>query len=141
MLSSSVPILGNEIERCNCGASRIIFMREDILELEAVSQKFEQEFGILDEAKKQAQQVGDFLMWSKKFCRGEEEGYTDYCDIKFEASPEVSEQVQGHLPGADFVLQTEDIKFNALESAAPPTSNLSSSARVDENHSLQNNVR
>lgn len=128
---------GNEIESCNCGASRIIFMRKDILELEAVSQKFEQEFGILDEAKMQAQHVDDFLTWSKKFCC-DEEGYTEYCDIKFEASPEVTEQVQGHLPSADSVIQTEDVKYNALESATPPTSNLSSSARVDENHSAHN---
>lgn len=130
---------GNEIVSCNCGASRIIFMREDILELEAVSQKFEQEYGILDEAKKQAQQVDDFLMWPNIFLCDEEDEYTQYCDVKFEASPEFIEQDQGHLRGADSVLQTEDIKYNALESAPPPTSNLSSSEAVYENHSVHDN--
>lgn len=136
-----MPILGNEIASYNCGASRIIFIKEDILELEVVSQKFEQEFGILDEAREQAQQVDDFLMWRHIFNCDEEDGYTPYCDVKIEASPEFIGQIQGHLPGADSALQTEDIKYNAVESAPPLTLNLYSSERVYENHSVHINVR
>ena len=112
-----------------------------------MSQKFEQEDGILDEAKKQAQRVDNLFLW-QKFCRYDEEdgyysyyGYYSYCEVKFEASPEFVEKSQGHLRSVKSDFQTECIKRNALESAPPPTSNLSSCPIVDENHSIHDNVR
>ncbi|ONK58949.1 uncharacterized protein A4U43_C08F1390 [Asparagus officinalis] len=116
----------NEIKSCICGGNRSIIMREDILELEAVSQKFELEDGILDEAKKQAQLMDNLFP--------EVDGYTPYCNVKF-CSPEVVEQAQGHLEDVDSILQTEC----TVESALPPTSNISSRLRVYESQTVHSN--
>ncbi|CAN6280317.1 unnamed protein product [Urochloa humidicola] len=37
-----------EIRKCSCSCDRIVFVRKDIFELEALSKKFEEEIGILD---------------------------------------------------------------------------------------------
>jgi len=53
-----MPILENEIESCNrVGHRTTIVTREDTLELESMSRKFEED-GILDDARKQALQTG-----------------------------------------------------------------------------------
>ncbi|KAJ0970860.1 hypothetical protein J5N97_018819 [Dioscorea zingiberensis] len=39
-----------ELRSCHCGHNRIIFIREGFIELEAVSKKFEEEEGIIEEA-------------------------------------------------------------------------------------------
>lgn len=136
-----MPTSENEIESCNCGCSRIIFMRKDILELEAASQKFEQEDGILDEAKKQAAQMDDLLMLPNLFCYDEKNGYAPYCDVKFEASREIGELVQDHSETVDSVSWAESLKHNTVETAPSSALNLSSSRSIDENSLVHNKVR
>ncbi|PKA55729.1 Lysine-specific demethylase REF6 [Apostasia shenzhenica] len=64
-----------EIRRCLCGFGRIIFTREDLLEMEAAAKKFEQEDGISEEVE---------CLQSSSFICTEEAGYSPYCDMRFE---------------------------------------------------------
>ncbi|XP_020094592.1 lysine-specific demethylase JMJ706 isoform X1 [Ananas comosus] len=66
---------------CPCKCNRIIFVRENILEMEALAQKFELEEGILDEVHRGngLSQLADPF-----FCTGTE-GYSPYCETKIEA--------------------------------------------------------
>ena len=41
-----------EIRKCSCSCDRVVFVRKDIFELEALSKKFEEEIGVLDEVGK-----------------------------------------------------------------------------------------
>lgn len=58
--------------------------------MEAASQKFEQEDGILDEVQQQIQQGDDSLEFKLFPCSGD--GYIPYCQINFEQNAEVTEE-------------------------------------------------
>ncbi|THU45502.1 hypothetical protein C4D60_Mb02t18600 [Musa balbisiana] len=80
-----------ELRSCHCGSDRVIFMRGDILKLEAISREFEQDNDVLDEVQKQVQQGNDFHLWSSSFDSAEDDGYVPYCEIKFGTSYEVKD--------------------------------------------------
>ncbi|CAL9067248.1 lysine-specific demethylase JMJ706-like isoform X1 [Musa acuminata AAA Group] len=80
-----------ELRSCHCGSDRVIFMRGDILKLEAISREFEQDNDVLDEVQKQVRQGNDFHLWSSSFDSAEDDGYVPYCEIKFETSYEVKD--------------------------------------------------
>ncbi|WOL16655.1 lysine-specific demethylase JMJ706-like isoform X2 [Canna indica] len=82
-----------ELRSCLCGLDRAIFMREDTLELEALSLKFEQENNILEEVQKQVQQSSGFSLLSSLLYSTEDD-YAPYCEIKFQASAEVTDHSQ-----------------------------------------------
>ncbi|XP_077234939.1 lysine-specific demethylase JMJ13-like [Tasmannia lanceolata] len=88
--------LRHEIEArgCSCGHNRVLVVREDLMEMEAASQKFEREAGILEEVQLQMQR-GDDLCLRPNVLSCIEEGYTPYCEIKFELNPELVEPAQG----------------------------------------------
>ncbi|KAJ6845955.1 lysine-specific demethylase JMJ706-like isoform X6 [Iris pallida] len=126
----------NEIEGCTCGSNRVIFLREDISELETVSCKFEQEDGILEEAKMRLQEEE---FWPKLFCCYEEDGYIPYCTIELDVHPETVERTQGCSRGLASVFRTEDINSNMVESVPSfPTSDLSSSPGMGGIYSAEN---
>nr|CAB3450767.1 unnamed protein product [Digitaria exilis] len=79
-----------EIRKCPCSCDRVVFVRKDIFELEALSKKFEEEIGILDEVGKLISQndgstthpyLFDGIDYSAK--------YFPYCKIQIDASPEI----------------------------------------------------
>ncbi|KAF8750238.1 hypothetical protein HU200_012493 [Digitaria exilis] len=79
-----------EIRKCPCSCNRVVFVRKDIFELEALSKKFEEEIGILDEVGKLISQndgsnthhyLFDNINHSAK--------YFPYCKIQIDASPEI----------------------------------------------------
>ncbi|KAF9625196.1 hypothetical protein IFM89_020116 [Coptis chinensis] len=71
-----------ELQECPCQNSCAIYSREDISEMEAVAQKFEQENEIIEEVKKLVQCRDDLYMQSK-FTYAKDV-YSPYCEIKFE---------------------------------------------------------
>lgn len=78
-----------EFRKCPCNCDRVVFVRKDIFELEALSKKFEEEVGTLDEVGKQMYQSDD----SSKhpyFSNGigHYATYFPYCKIQIDASPE-----------------------------------------------------
>ncbi|URD91419.1 JmjC domain containing protein [Musa troglodytarum] len=80
-----------QLRSCHCGSDRVLFMRGDILKLEAISREFEQDNDVLDEVQKQVQQGNDFHLWSSSFDSAENDGYVPYCEIRFETSSEVKD--------------------------------------------------
>ncbi|XP_010245224.1 PREDICTED: lysine-specific demethylase JMJ706-like isoform X2 [Nelumbo nucifera] len=73
---------------CSCGNNHVLATREDLLEMEAVAQVFEQEEGILEEVQKQIKCGGGFPQPDLFPCMGED-GYVPYCEIKFEMNSEI----------------------------------------------------
>ncbi|XP_042393921.1 lysine-specific demethylase JMJ706-like isoform X1 [Zingiber officinale] len=78
-----------ELESCNCGVSRLIYLREDIVELESLSWTFEHEDDLREEVHQLIQKSGNFGIWSKSFYNAEDV-YVPYCEINFEAISEAS---------------------------------------------------
>ncbi|MQM12799.1 hypothetical protein Taro_045718 [Colocasia esculenta] len=87
--------LRHEIEtsRCQCSQNRIIFSRENISEMEAVSQMFEKDTGVLKDAVKQVEN-DDHLHMQQFLSPGSEDGYAPYCDLCIEVRPEIIGQSQ-----------------------------------------------
>nr|XP_019701575.2 lysine-specific demethylase JMJ706-like [Elaeis guineensis] len=126
-----------EIKSCSCGHNRVVFLRMDLLELETVSQKFEQEDGILGEFQKQLKD--DQCVRPNFFLSTEGDGYEPYCNIKFKASNVNKEQPEIHSQGLDCSLQRECLNYDAVDSMpSSAVSNLSSSQEVLHG-SLHNN--
>ncbi|KAK3154984.1 hypothetical protein QOZ80_2BG0197400 [Eleusine coracana subsp. coracana] len=79
----------DEIRKCPCSCDRVVFVRKDIFQLEALSEKFEEEIRILDVVGKQMSQndasrthtcLCDYIDRSVK--------YIPYCKIQIDASSE-----------------------------------------------------
>ncbi|XP_038687784.1 lysine-specific demethylase JMJ706-like isoform X2 [Tripterygium wilfordii] len=69
----------------SCGRSRTMFLRDDILEMEAAAKNFEQEDGILEEILQLTKSGDDLYMYPAPYmCQGfVEEGYAPYCEVRF----------------------------------------------------------
>ncbi|XP_020260818.1 lysine-specific demethylase JMJ706-like isoform X3 [Asparagus officinalis] len=82
-----------ELRSCPCGFDRVIILRKNLPELEDAAQKFELEDGVSREVQEQLF-VADETLQSSLFTCTEDDGYIPYCQIKFEAGAEFSEQVK-----------------------------------------------
>ncbi|XP_054810000.1 lysine-specific demethylase JMJ13 [Prosopis cineraria] len=73
-----------------CGRKPILYLREDIEDMEAAAKRFEQEDGILDAIMKQIKADNNMYSYPLKnmFQRAEADGYTPYCEIKFDPGTE-----------------------------------------------------
>lgn len=127
----------SEVEACDCpcGQNRVLFVSEDLHKMEAASQKFEQEFGILEEVQQQRGQSDCSSLPTKLLpCMGGDK-YISYCDISFEknAEPTVELHDQPQENGIKF------IKFDApAETPSPPAP--AACLGSDESFSLQIDV-
>ncbi|MQL94681.1 hypothetical protein Taro_027337, partial [Colocasia esculenta] len=136
-----------DMDRCQCGQNRIIFLRENILEMEAASQRFEQDEGILAEAKKPLL-VEDKPCMQRYFSScSEEDGYTPYCDFDMDVR-RLDDLDQSHIQsyGSDLLsesmltsnIENECVKYGSPEhNLSSVTSNICSPLRMDGN-SLNN---
>lgn len=80
----------DEIRKCSCSCDRVVFVRKDIFELEALSKKFEEEVGILDEVGSRMSQSDGFSTHSYLFDDIDHNAkYFPYCKIQIDASPEI----------------------------------------------------
>uniref|UniRef100_A0A5B6ZD14 Lysine-specific demethylase JMJ706 n=1 Tax=Davidia involucrata TaxID=16924 RepID=A0A5B6ZD14_DAVIN len=71
-----------------CGCNFTLFLREGISDMEAAAMKFEQEKVMLLEVQQHCRSSDDLFLLSNP--RAEKDGYTPYCEIKFELKPEIS---------------------------------------------------
>lgn len=137
----------------SCGSNYTLFLREDISEMEAAAKKFEQEGGgILEEIHRHARS-GDNLYsppFSYMFQRAEEDGYSPYCEIKFELNPQLSVTTQDLSQEVECVADSQPVLGSAKEnmrsevseaSVSYAASTLSSSVEPLESSSVPNNVR
>ncbi|KAG9452471.1 hypothetical protein H6P81_005375 [Aristolochia fimbriata] len=70
---------------CTCGDGHVLYVRKDILEMEAASQKFEND-GVLKEVLNLVKK-GDDLFLKQILFSGTEDGYVPYCEIRFDLNP------------------------------------------------------
>ncbi|KAK9272983.1 hypothetical protein L1049_003363 [Liquidambar formosana] len=68
--------------KCQCGTNRILFLREDISEMENVAQKFEQDEGILQEVQQEIK-CGDDMCLPPNMIPCIKDGYTPYSEVMF----------------------------------------------------------
>lgn len=134
----------------SCGSNHILFVREDITEMEAAAKKFEQEEGILEEINRQARS-GDNLYshpFTYMFVRAED-GYSPYCEIKLELKTENCVTTRDQSQEVEFLADSqpmwsfgeENMRSEVSEaSLSCAASTVSSSAEPFES-SAQNNVR
>jgi len=79
-----------EIRKCSCSCDRVVFVRKDIFELEALSKKFEEEIGVLDEVGKWMSQSDGSSTHPCLFDGiNHNSKYFPYCKIQIDASPEI----------------------------------------------------
>ncbi|KAJ7953409.1 Lysine-specific demethylase [Quillaja saponaria] len=109
-----------------CGSKYNLYMRDDISQMEAVAKRFEQEEGILEEIQNQAKSDGNIYSHplSTMFQRAEENGYSPYCEIKFESIDELcmtSDQSQNRDP----ISHSQSILRSCSEDLRPEVSEVS----------------
>ncbi|KAK9275026.1 hypothetical protein L1049_022284 [Liquidambar formosana] len=73
-----------------CGSNRTLYLREDILEMEAAAKKFEKEDGIVVEIQKPAKSGDDLFILSNIFPSTKDDGYAPFCEINLELNPEIA---------------------------------------------------
>lgn len=74
-----------------CSGNRILFLREDISDMEAAAKEFEQEEIVISEFKRHFGKGDDMYQLFKMFPRAEENGYTPYCKITLDLWEEYAE--------------------------------------------------
>ncbi|XP_028754703.1 lysine-specific demethylase JMJ706 [Neltuma alba] len=86
-----------------CGSKHTLYLREDTEDMEAAAKRFEQEDGILDEIVKQIKADSNIYSYplSSMFQRAEADGYTPYCEIKFEP-------VESSHSGSDHLMNIQE---------------------------------
>ncbi|KAL6634954.1 hypothetical protein ACP70R_027625 [Stipagrostis hirtigluma subsp. patula] len=79
-----------EIRKCHCSCDRVVFVRKDIFELEALSKKFEEKIGTLDAVEVKLSLSDGSSTHPYLFnCIDHDVEYFPYCEIQIDASPEV----------------------------------------------------
>uniref|UniRef100_A0A0A9HUG9 JmjC domain-containing protein n=1 Tax=Arundo donax TaxID=35708 RepID=A0A0A9HUG9_ARUDO len=79
-----------EIRKCPCSCDRVVFVKKNIFELEALSKKFEEEPGIMETVGKQmSQSDGSSTRHYLLNCIDRNVKYIPYCKIQIDATPEV----------------------------------------------------
>ncbi|KAM3396658.1 hypothetical protein P3S68_000170 [Capsicum galapagoense] len=66
-----------------CGSSRILCLREDILDMEDTARHFELDKVVFHEVQQQSRKNDDFSLLLNMFPRAEDDGYVPYCEINF----------------------------------------------------------
>jgi hypothetical protein len=137
----------------SCGSDYTLFLREDISEMEAAAKKFEQGGGGISEEIHRHARSGNDLdspRFSYMFQRAEEDGYSPYCEIKFELNPQLSVTTQYLSQEVECVADSQPVLSSAKEnmrsevseaSVSYAASTLSSSVEPLESSSVPNNVR
>lgn len=133
----------SEVEACGCpcGQNCVLFLREDLCKMEAVSQKFEQEYRILEEVQQQMQQNGGPSLQTKLLpCTGGDE-YIPYCEISYEENVELTEELHDQSQDFDFMSSNgkESSKFDAPAGTLSTPASATSLGR-NESSSSQNDV-
>ncbi|XWS49291.1 hypothetical protein CRYUN_Cryun13aG0151300 [Craigia yunnanensis] len=75
-----------------CGSYYVLFLRDDVAEMEAVAKKFEQEDAISEEIEQKGENGDDLYSYplSNKFQTDVEDGYFPYCEINVVLNPEIA---------------------------------------------------
>ncbi|PHU26314.1 hypothetical protein BC332_04646 [Capsicum chinense] len=89
-----------------CGSSRILCLREDILDMEDAARHFELDKVVLHEVQQQSRKNDDFSLLLNMFPRAEDDGYIPYCEINFDwADDSVEQTTYEETPNAFLLLR------------------------------------
>ncbi|KAK9144262.1 hypothetical protein Sjap_004165 [Stephania japonica] len=99
---------GGESQQCHCCSDRVVYYREDISEMEAAAQKFEQEDGMLRLVQRQLKCAEGLYLPSKLPRCSVEEEYVPYCEIRHELNPEPREasNIKGNFIKSDSIVDS-----------------------------------
>ncbi|KAF3676881.1 hypothetical protein T459_32276 [Capsicum annuum] len=75
-----------------CSSSRILCLKEDILDMEDAARHFELDKVVLHEVQQQSRKNDDFSLLLNMFPRAEDDGYVPYCEINFDWADDSVEQ-------------------------------------------------
>ncbi|KAM3216196.1 hypothetical protein P3L10_025636 [Capsicum annuum] len=75
-----------------CGGSRILCLREDILDMKDAARHFKLDKVVLHEVQQQSRKNNDFSLLLNIFPRAEDDGYVPYCEINFDWAGDSVEQ-------------------------------------------------
>jgi len=90
-----------EIRKCPCSCNRVVFVRKDIFELEALSEKFEDEIDVLDVGKQKSQNYASDTYPQLFDCIDRSVKYFPYCKIQIDASCEKHAISEKYVLGYD----------------------------------------
>ncbi|WOG85405.1 hypothetical protein DCAR_0104593 [Daucus carota subsp. sativus] len=90
-----------------CSGNHILFVREDISDMEAAAKQFEQEEIVIYEITRHLGKGDDMYQLFKMFPSAEDNGYTPYCKIKFDLREEYAE-ANDQTEDLDCVKPTDD---------------------------------
>ncbi|OVA02874.1 JmjC domain [Macleaya cordata] len=137
---------GNE-SVCPCGSNRVLSVRDDLLEMESLAQKFEREDGILEEVQQQIKSGDDLCLQSKLFPCPEDASYISYCEINFDMNVQTTTTTSGQLQNLYCVPNFLPVSSNSEEliksdgaepSLSSAASTLCSFFEPKENSSIEN---
>ena len=80
-----------------CGSNFTISVRDELLDMEAVSKMFEEDEDIVNEAQQQITNGSDMTLLSKLYQLAQDDGYFPYCKIDFDPNCNLRQSVPDHV--------------------------------------------
>ncbi|CAJ1931074.1 unnamed protein product [Sphenostylis stenocarpa] len=123
-----------------CGGKYTLYLREDIMELEAAAKMFEQEDRISNEIRKQTKSGQNMYAHplSNMFERAEANGYTPYCELKLDSVIEFYTTPEHSTNTLEYSTQNQSVFVHCSENKKPVVSEVSfSSATSTLSESLE----
>ncbi|KAK7309649.1 hypothetical protein RJT34_06548 [Clitoria ternatea] len=126
----------------NCGSKHTLYLREDIMDMEAAARMFEKEEGIMYETSMQTK--SDQNMYSypllNMFQRAEANGYTPYCELKLDSVIEFYTTPENSANNQEYSTQCQSAFGHYSENHKPVVSDVSFSSAASTLCSLSEPV-
>ncbi|KAK7386640.1 hypothetical protein VNO78_26974 [Psophocarpus tetragonolobus] len=116
----------------DCGTKHTLYLREDAPEMEAAAKRFEQEDGILNEILKQMETDKNVYSYplSNMFQMAEANGYTPYCEMKFDCVTSFYTTLKLPTNNQQFVIESQFVSRPEVSSAASALCSLSEPPQI-----------
>lgn len=126
----------------NCGSKHTLYLREDIMDMEAAAKMFEHEDGILDEIRKQTKSDQNMYAYplSNMFQRAEANGYTPYCELKLDSVVEFYATPEHSTNNQEYSSQYQSVFVHCSENQKPVVSEVSFSSATSTLCSLSESL-
>eukprot|EP00256_Glycine_max_P055155 XP_014622207.1 jmjC domain-containing protein isoform X3 [Glycine max] len=126
----------------NCGSKHTLYLREDIMDMEAAAKMFEQEDGILDEIRKQTKSDQNMYAYplSNMFQGAEANGYTPYCELKLDSVAEFYATPEHSTNNQEYSSQYQSVFVHCSENQKPVVSEVSFSSATSTLCSLSESL-
>ncbi|KAJ9549610.1 hypothetical protein OSB04_022153 [Centaurea solstitialis] len=103
-----------------CGSNFTLSVRDELLDMEAVSRMFEEDEDIVNEAEQQITNGSDMALLSKLYQLAEDDEYNPYCKIDFDPNCNLKQSVSDHSDTSkDMAMETHEASTVIDESPRP----------------------